>query len=191
MPVDIGASTRKVCGTAFGSNFLRYVLLSPVYTSIIISVMLVIIVIVIYPAQRGASGYSLFKVFLYSTITSLLIIYMHNSILKHNLEDKYANGIFSDVMNNVSHGSQSGAPITHNIGRFDESHIPESSDSPELAVTGADEPNPQQPPPNTIFASVPQPQQNVAPYPSTQITPMAPKYNPNLMPKFVPDGLNE
>lgn len=107
MPIssDVGAGIFKgIFGGFFGTS-----LRSPFWMALIITVIIILIILFVYPAKKSASLSKLFKLMIYIFVTSLILIFLHDSAMleawKIEHEDekqRQAIGVMSDFINNGS-----------------------------------------------------------------------------------------
>jgi len=105
MPIssDIGAGMFKNTFSGFFGSSLR----SPFWMALIITVVIILIILFVYPAKKSASVGKLFKLMIYIFITGLILLFLHDSALmdswKIEHEDerqRQAIGGMSDFINN-------------------------------------------------------------------------------------------
>lgn len=90
MTIDLGNSIRKTSNVVFSSNFLNNILGNSIFVAVIITVIFMLLVMVMYPAKRGTSGLVLIKMLIYMFFGSLLVVFLHDGVIKHTIEE--ANG---------------------------------------------------------------------------------------------------
>ena len=100
---DMGTGIFKdACSGFFGSS-----LRSPFWMALIITVVIILITLFVYPAKKSASLSKLFKLMIYIFVSSLILLFLHDSALKdswksENEDQKQlaAIGGMSDFINN-------------------------------------------------------------------------------------------
>jgi len=80
--------------------FLNVIFSSILYTSIILSILLVVILLVIQPSED--SSFELFKIFVYTFITNIIIFSVHSSIVSNKYKEQYAADKSLDFINNIN-----------------------------------------------------------------------------------------
>jgi hypothetical protein len=97
MPIDLYSSVKKTSKWAFDSPFLNNVLGSTLFVSIIIALIMILIIMIMYPAKSGTSFSVVLKMFFYMFIGSLVVLFLHDGIIKHMIEEEYQSDS-SDVL---------------------------------------------------------------------------------------------
>lgn len=72
------------------------------YTAIILSIIMIIIIMFIYPCKKDTPSWLLLKVLLYVFIVNIALLSLHNSIIKNDYKEKYLNSNIDEFMNNVN-----------------------------------------------------------------------------------------
>lgn len=80
MPVDLCSSVNSISQYAFGSGFLNSLLGSALSVAFIIAMTMVLLIMFLYPAKKGTPFKTVFKMFVYMFLISLLVIFAHDSI---------------------------------------------------------------------------------------------------------------
>lgn len=100
---DTGMGIFKDTFSGFFGSSLR----SPFWMALIITVVIILIILFVYPAKKSASLSKLFKLMIYIFVTTLIFLFLHNSALhdtwkKENEDEKQraAIGGMSDFINN-------------------------------------------------------------------------------------------
>ena len=90
MPIDLKSSLKKTSQWAFSSPLLNSILGSSLFIAIIIAILMVLLVMVLYPAQKGTPFSVVFKMFLYMFFGTLLIVFLHDGVIKAmmDMQDK-------------------------------------------------------------------------------------------------------
>ena len=81
MPVDIYSSLKKVSQWAFGNSILNKLLHNGILVSIVIAFMMIIIVMIFYPAKKGTPFSIIIKMSIYMFASITLIIFLHDGNL--------------------------------------------------------------------------------------------------------------
>jgi hypothetical protein len=87
MPIDISSSVNNISKQVFGTSIINKYLGSTIFVGIIITFILLLIIMIFYPAKENTSVKIIFKVGLYSFLSSLLILFLHDGIIKSNLSN--------------------------------------------------------------------------------------------------------
>jgi hypothetical protein len=73
-----------------------------VYTSIILSIIILIMVMTILPCKSGTSSTQVLKAFVYVLITNAIVFALHNSSVSNMYREKYANAEIGTFMGNIN-----------------------------------------------------------------------------------------
>lgn len=90
MPIDLYGSIKKTSQWAFGSPFLNGVLSSTVVVAIMISLIMIFIIMIMYPAKSGTPFSIVAKMFVYMFFSTMLVVFLHDSVLKYMIEESNA-----------------------------------------------------------------------------------------------------
>jgi hypothetical protein len=88
MPIDFYSSIKKTSQWAFNSPLLNNLLGSSIFVSLLISFIMVLIIMIMYPAKSGSSITIVLKMFLYMFMSSLIVIFLHDGIIKYMFEEQ-------------------------------------------------------------------------------------------------------
>ena len=88
MPIDLCSSMDRTSKWAFESPLLNSLLGNKLAVSILISFIMIILVMLIYPAKKGTGITLLCKMFIYMALFSGLIIFMHDGVMMSRLEEE-------------------------------------------------------------------------------------------------------
>jgi len=89
MPIDLYSTVGKVRHTAFGSSILNGLLGSTLMASLVLSVVFMIFVLAIYPVKKNTPKTYLLKVFIYVFMAALVLVFLHDGIVKFNIEQQF------------------------------------------------------------------------------------------------------
>ena len=70
----------------FKSRGMNTIFSNKIYTAIIITIIIIILITVIYPCKKGTPFWILGKLGLYTFISSLAIIFIHDSVIHSNYQ---------------------------------------------------------------------------------------------------------
>lgn len=97
-------------------GFLGNSIKSPFWLAIMITVIIILITIFIYPAKKSASISKLLKLMIYIFVTSLILIFLHDSAIRevwqNEHEDKKAREILGGMSDFIANGSKPVIPAT-------------------------------------------------------------------------------
>lgn len=111
MPIDLYTSLKKTSQWAFGSPILNSVLGSSVFMSIAIALLMIVLIMVMYPAKSGTGFSVIFKMFVYMTFGSLLLVFLHDCVLKYMIEEERHAIDAEDLMRNTTDEGKENDPV--------------------------------------------------------------------------------
>ena len=82
MPCDIAASLKGGCRAVFGLKFFNTIFSSTLWTSFLITVIVVLFLIAMVPVESDTSTWILVKFMFYTFMSSVAILFLHNNIVK-------------------------------------------------------------------------------------------------------------
>jgi hypothetical protein len=88
MPIDLCSSIKKTSQWAFGSSVLNSILGSSVFVSFIIALIMVLLIMIMYPAKAGTPFSVVAKMFVYMLFSSMLVIFLHDGVIKYMFEEE-------------------------------------------------------------------------------------------------------
>ena len=103
MPIDLCSSVGSVSQYAFGSSALNGILSSSIFMAIMISFIMVILIMILYPAKKGTSFFLVGKMFVYMFFISWMLVFLHDSVLNYINKEKEQSDLSHDFMHGVSH----------------------------------------------------------------------------------------
>ncbi len=133
MPIDLLSTIKKTSQFAFSSPLLNNLLGSSLFTALVITTIIILLIMFIYPAKKDTPLTVVFKLFIYSFCASLLIVFLHDGVIKHMFEEKEKIKIDTDIMYGTNINNRdvvySSKPITPNvvIGSGDNDNIPSNT----------------------------------------------------------------
>ena len=83
MPINFDESLTSLSQWAFGSPFLNQILGNSVLLSTVISLIVLLLIMFIYPAKQGTGPSVLFQIFIYVFLSTNLLIMLHDGITKY------------------------------------------------------------------------------------------------------------
>ncbi len=103
MPIDLyGGVFKKASNWAFGSPLLNNVLGSSIFVAITIALLMVVLIMIMYPAKSGTSISIVLKMFVYMLFGSLLIVFLHDGVIKYMNDEKLEAAASSSFMQNTT-----------------------------------------------------------------------------------------
>lgn len=83
MPIELNGLT-KYAGDATYSSFIGKYIINNFTLAFIISSIMVILIMICYPAKSGTSFIIIIKIFIYSYLFNVFILHLHDNIIKNN-----------------------------------------------------------------------------------------------------------
>lgn len=94
MPIDMGSTIKNASQWAFGSPILHGIMSNNLIIAGIISIVMILIIMIMYPAKKNTKNNVLIKMFFYMFISSAFILFLHDSVIKNTFEER-------DITSNV------------------------------------------------------------------------------------------
>jgi len=89
MPIDITNSLKSTKGWSFASKGMNGLFASRINTTAVLTVMIIILIMLMYPCKQNTPMWILLKLGFYIFITSISIIFIHDCVLYNkNIKDK-------------------------------------------------------------------------------------------------------
>jgi hypothetical protein len=102
MPIDLYSSLRGASQWAFGSPLLNNILGSSLFVAIVVALLMILLIMFMYPAKPGTSFAVIAKMFVYMFFSSLLVIFLHDGVIKYMMEEESAALDADDFMQNTT-----------------------------------------------------------------------------------------
>ena len=115
MPFELGDSLKSTCNWTFQSKGMNGLFFSKFYTTAIITVMVIVLIMIIYPCKKNTPSWLLFKLGFYVFILTLGIIVMHDGVVLTTLKEKIGGRENEDFINGIhdnKHSAFGGESIT-------------------------------------------------------------------------------
>jgi hypothetical protein len=100
MAIEFGSFIGNINNGIYSVPFLNVIFSSILYTSIILSILLIFILLTIQPPED--SSFELFKIFVYTFITNIIIFSVHSSIVSNNYKEQYEDKKSYELMDNIN-----------------------------------------------------------------------------------------
>lgn len=110
MPININSCIDDCSRSVFGNDLLHQVFNSKVLTTLLITIIVVLLIMFIYPAKSGTSTLLLCKLALYIFLATFTIILFHDTVMDYDREEKIDNMKKEDMMINRNYDAIIGAP---------------------------------------------------------------------------------
>lgn len=104
MTIEIGYFFNDIYDSAYSSN-LRVLFTNIFYTSLIISIIILLIICFTYPCRKGTPLYVTFKLVFYVFIFVLGILVIHQGVMEKSYEEKYNTETNKNILEAVRGGS--------------------------------------------------------------------------------------
>lgn len=114
MPLEISNILKDSCGWSFSSRGLNSIFCNKFYTALILTIIILILIMNIYPCKKGTPAWITFKLGFYILMTSLAIIFIHDGIL-HGINEKDIAGGETDAFIDALGGDTNPAFANDNI----------------------------------------------------------------------------
>lgn len=88
MAIDLNDTVKSVSNWAFGSPLLNGILGSSVFIAILISIIMILLIMIFYPAKSGTPASVLFKMFVYMFFSTLLVVFLHDAVKKYTYDNE-------------------------------------------------------------------------------------------------------
>ncbi len=148
MPIDLYSTAKKTSQWAFGSPFLNKILGSSLFVAGVVALLMVLLIMVMYPAKTGTSFSIVVKMFIYMFFGSLLVIFLHDGVVRYIMEDERQNLAADSFMQNATQGGREYDPSYGSLykpinpmsrpsvsGSDEDDHHAEQASMPVLAPT--------------------------------------------------------
>lgn len=102
MPIDFFSSLKGASNWAVGSPLLNNILGSSIFVAIVVSLIMMLLVMFMYPAKAGTPFSIVAKMFIYMFFGSLLVIFLHDGIIKYTMEEEFTTRDSDAFMQNTT-----------------------------------------------------------------------------------------
>lgn len=106
MPIDLLSSIRKTSHWAFGSPILNNILGSSIFVALTIAIIMILIIMFMYPAKSGTPFSIVGKMFIYMFFITLMVIFLHDGVIKYMFEEELGEKASDDIMQGVTLSSK-------------------------------------------------------------------------------------
>jgi hypothetical protein len=86
MPFELINAIKSTSGFSFASKGMNKVFVNKFYTSAILTIMILILIMIIYPCKKNAPSYILGKLCFYIFISTIGIMFIHDCVMYNNWE---------------------------------------------------------------------------------------------------------
>lgn len=106
MPIDLCSSVNKISNYAFGSGFLNTLFGSALSIAFVIALIMILLIMIMYPAKSGTSLLIIVKLFIYMFMFGLLVVFLHDGVLKYTLQEKTEDDSNVSIMKGTTLGGR-------------------------------------------------------------------------------------
>jgi hypothetical protein len=98
---ELSAIGNKACGWSFASKGLNALFCSRIYTSGILTILIVLLIMILYPCKKGTPCLILVKLGFYVFICTYITIFIHDGILHKESNDKLGESKNDNFINSI------------------------------------------------------------------------------------------
>jgi hypothetical protein len=153
MTIDLNSTVGSCSRYVFGSDLLNGILSSSVTVAVLISLVMVLLIMVMYPAKKGTGFAVIAKMGLYMFFLTMLIVFLHDSVLKFIFNEKSYQDSSEDIMRGVN--SYSRDPVASSVYTSvtpDMVSNAAPSDTPIIPISGGDDSTDREPEPEPAYS---------------------------------------
>ena len=92
MPLELSNALKDTCGWSFSSRGMNNLFCNKFYTSVILTIIIIVLIMVIYPCKKGTPVYITFKLGFYILLATLGIMFIHDSVVHRMYERERMGG---------------------------------------------------------------------------------------------------
>ncbi len=86
MPIDLHSLVTSVSNNVFGSPFLNNLFHNSIFVAFLISIIMVLLIMFMYPAKKGTSIGVVLRMFMYMLLGSAVVIFLHDGVVKYKIQ---------------------------------------------------------------------------------------------------------
>ena len=90
MPIELSESLKNTCGVTFASRGMNGLFCSKFYTTLILTIMILILITVIYPCKKGTPFWIVGKLGFYIFAATLAILFLHDGVVYSSYKKEVA-----------------------------------------------------------------------------------------------------
>lgn len=98
MPFELSESLKNTCGMTFASRGMNRLFCSKFYTTLILTIMILILITIIYPGKKGTPFWILGKLGLYIFVSCLAILFIHDGVMYSSYKKEVSGGADDDFV---------------------------------------------------------------------------------------------
>jgi hypothetical protein len=92
MPFELSESLKNTCGLTFASRGMNGLFCSKFYTTLILTIMILILITIIYPGKKGTPFWIIGKLGLYIFVACLAVLFIHDGVVYNSYKKEVAGG---------------------------------------------------------------------------------------------------
>lgn len=143
MPIDIGQSLKNLTDYTVGSSFLNGIFSSTLIISLLISTIVILLVVLTYPAKKHVGYKHIIKLFMYVLVAVGSLQLIHSSVIKYTYKKELEDPSTEAMFDNLDTGMKSTDSFESMISNQGELYVDNTSkQNNQLSVTT----NPLRPP---------------------------------------------
>ncbi len=104
MTIEFNSFFGSVSNSIYSTTGLNHIFSSVLYTSLSMTIIIIIMVLLIYPARENSPSWIVVKLFLYVFGGVLAIFSVHGSFIKNDYKEKCENNRVNNLMNSIHGG---------------------------------------------------------------------------------------
>ncbi len=101
MPFELSESLKNTFGMTFASRGMNTIFSNKIYTTVIITIIIIILITVIYPCKKGTPFWVLGKLGFYIFISSLAVLFIHDSVIHSSYKKDAAATANDDFVSSI------------------------------------------------------------------------------------------
>jgi len=122
MPFELSDTIKNTCQLSLHSQGLNLIFCNKFYTTAILTFVIIILIMIIYPCKEGTKSLVLCKLCLYIFLASLAIICVHDGVLYKDNIEKIGGDKSDEFINRISGGEDivyggDSIPVTPDVNR--------------------------------------------------------------------------
>jgi hypothetical protein len=92
MPVELSDSLKNTFGMTFASRGMNNLFYSKIFTTLILTIMILILITIIYPCKKGTPFWIIGKLGLYIFLSCLAILFIHDGVVYSTYQNDISGG---------------------------------------------------------------------------------------------------
>jgi hypothetical protein len=132
MPIDLLSSIKKTSQWTFSSPTLNGVLGSSFFVSIVIALLMVLLIMIMYPAKKNTPISILLKMFIYMFFGTMLVVFLHDGVIKTMYDEEQQCSEEETLMSGVNIKN---ADVVYNTNPIPTIQMPNTQSTPNTQNT--------------------------------------------------------